>query len=514
MRGFIPTRLIHVSTDTPHDRPRLYEMDTESLQKPCEVIEYIALSHCWGKKAMKKTTKSNRQEHLTTGIEWESLSKTFQELMILARRLGISYVWIDALCIIQDDIDDWAHEASRMCDVYSNATLTIGASNSQDGSEGLIHRRPVLVASCTNNRANVDIHLRQNLDHLLRLDILHEPLEISLTTRSSILLRQRAWCLQEEILSPRFVHFTEHEVVYTCRKGTMCQCSPQWVPSENARLLDLAKGLVISIEGFRHSWQYTWINLIQDYTSRQMTNGKDKLPAISSLASIFEENGGRYYAGMWETDLPACLLWSVEEGSRSTSCDTISSPPSWSWASIKGSVRQEFVSSWPRHEVEVLDVGVYPSTADLRGMVSGGHITLQGVISSLTWKRPKFVRKQKFSDCKIRVDEQTSVTGRWCFVPDFVDVLSDKASVYENEHLVLAISSIEGHSFPDGRRIDYVYGLVLEPLERPSETQLEHMNEFGSNQAFLRVGMADLKIDSAAWKSMRENAKTQIVTIF
>ena len=99
---------------------------------------YIALSHCWGptKKRPPRTTSDNLEAQ-QAGIAFGDLPKTFQDVVELAQVIGIRYVWIDSLCIIQDDPQDWYHEAERMGDVYRNAALVVAASGARDSSEGL-----------------------------------------------------------------------------------------------------------------------------------------------------------------------------------------------------------------------------------------------------------------------------------------------------------------------------------------------------------------------------------------
>lgn len=69
------------------------------------------------------------------------MPQTFVDAIIVARYLGIRYLWIDSLCICQDDVDDWARESARMCDVYSNAHLVIAANRSGNSAGGCFHIR-------------------------------------------------------------------------------------------------------------------------------------------------------------------------------------------------------------------------------------------------------------------------------------------------------------------------------------------------------------------------------------
>lgn len=108
----LPTRLLHIPrSDT--GMIRLKETRKQSGQ-------YVTLSHCWGKSgidAQTKTTSKTMGDKMRVFLA-SSLSQSFQDAIYIARRLGFEYIWIDALCIIQDDRDDWCREASQMAEVY------------------------------------------------------------------------------------------------------------------------------------------------------------------------------------------------------------------------------------------------------------------------------------------------------------------------------------------------------------------------------------------------------------
>ncbi|KAB5584705.1 heterokaryon incompatibility protein-domain-containing protein [Coniochaeta sp. 2T2.1] len=131
----MPTRLLEIDPQANSRHIRLVS-DTGILLKE----RYAALSHCWGKSPTNTTTKAVFVSH-TQGIDILSLSKTFQHTIFVTRELGIRYLWIDSLCIIQDDEDDWKREAENMADVFANAFVTIAASASTDGDGGLFYPR-------------------------------------------------------------------------------------------------------------------------------------------------------------------------------------------------------------------------------------------------------------------------------------------------------------------------------------------------------------------------------------
>ncbi|OCL09516.1 HET-domain-containing protein [Glonium stellatum] len=129
--AYLPARVIDIGTDT--SAPKLCAL---VLKK----VNYVTLSHCWGAFQPLTTTKATLAER-QEGIDWDALPKTFQEAIKLTRILGIRYIWIDSLCIVQDDRDDWETEAMKMGEIYRNAYLTIAASLSRVGSEGFLKPR-------------------------------------------------------------------------------------------------------------------------------------------------------------------------------------------------------------------------------------------------------------------------------------------------------------------------------------------------------------------------------------
>ena len=123
--GKLPTRVLDVRGADDSLPPRLVE--TRGLY---DKGKYIALSHCWGLDRHIVTNEANFKSH-KRGIPYESLPKTFQDAVVMARRLAASYLWIDFLCIIQDDVQDWKDEAMKMADVYRNAYCTLAATGSR-----------------------------------------------------------------------------------------------------------------------------------------------------------------------------------------------------------------------------------------------------------------------------------------------------------------------------------------------------------------------------------------------
>lgn len=136
----LPTRVLDLGEDLSiQNSIKLFET------KGVEGI-YMTLSHCWGLTQFITTTRDTLEQRIA-GIAFSDLSKTFKDVVSLTRRLGIRYLWIDSLCILQKDKEDWEREAGKMQSVYSQSFLNIAATSSADGSEGLFKARLVLIAN-------------------------------------------------------------------------------------------------------------------------------------------------------------------------------------------------------------------------------------------------------------------------------------------------------------------------------------------------------------------------------
>jgi hypothetical protein len=346
---FLPTRLIDVGIA---DEWKLaLVLGTEILKNR----RYLALSHCWGLAMPEsaKTTSSNLHQHMAS-VSIADLPKTFQEFIGIAQRLGLRYVWIDSLCIIQDSWDDWEKEAAQMGMVYSNAHLTIAASGSADGKEGCHIEDEV------RSYGPVDIEYP---DEDKAADSMSSTSMFRMWSRdtypvgqilSSDPLTSRGWTLQERELSPRVLHYSRDSMRWECYElrasiefpwgdaasfdvgrlfdgGSSTRPTQIGPPINDSKLLD-------DITKQRLSW----FEIVSRYTARSLTKQSDVLPALSGIARAFAKStSDEYCAGLWKSYIEHCLLWAsnwhVSSGFKLHSRPSGSYlAPSWSWASVKG----------------------------------------------------------------------------------------------------------------------------------------------------------------------------------
>ena len=360
-----------------------------------EVERYVCLSHCWGSRVLLRTLSANLESH-RRGIPWDSLPLTYQDAIIFVRRLKIRYLWIDSLCIIQDDENDWRQEAARMASIYQGSYLTISATKSTDSNGGLFSEAPPKFKSyklthLDSNGQTQGIYARLHLTH-------QDPPIMSgafLGKSPPLPFFKRGWILQERILSPRVLHFAPEELSWECLEETACECS--------GIITDPVGGISHFctqpklLHGFSH-WSLLddkkleryWHALIEEYTALELAYDRDIFPAISGLAKEF----GRvrkcpYFAGLWGKTILKDLLWYSKAG-YTEAWPTRSErwrAPTWSWASLKG--RINFAPPYDLLDTcEVLEVVCSPVGPDLTGELAEGFILLRGrlITSVLRYK--------------------------------------------------------------------------------------------------------------------------------
>ncbi|KAF4454953.1 HET-domain-containing protein [Fusarium austroafricanum] len=288
--------------------------------------QYVALSHRWGNEESCKLTKDNIQT-FHNGISFSSLPKTYQDAVVVARKLGYRYIWIDALCIVQDDPDDWLRESIRMASVYNNSACTFAIHTSRHSGSGFLD--DVLDPVPTFQVRSKDSKSRY-ISNLTLASSFHDQV-----TRS--FLSQRGWVFQERILSRRILHFVKHHIFFEDESGVKADdIGGSGVPIAHS----WTENKLNTSDSFRGSAY--WYNLVQRYSVCSLTFDKDRLPAIASLAKEFYKNSdtGSYLFGLWETSLHLGLLWVDALGTAQgmDSENTQKLPPSWSWARCKGQV--------------------------------------------------------------------------------------------------------------------------------------------------------------------------------
>ncbi|KAJ4205050.1 hypothetical protein NW759_014714 [Fusarium solani] len=206
------------------------------------------------------------------------LPRTFQEAIDIIRRLGVRYLWIDALCIIQGDTTDWLREAPQMVSIYQNAYLAVAATASSDSNGGCYRTTP---SECYerkfmygSKRGGIPVYVREAIPHFDG----HSTDDVA---GREFPLLQRAWVYQERTLSSRMLHFCNKELLLECKEDTHCQCGELTVYENTMKVLLLE---MLRKQNVKLPTVWKWPEFVEGYTNLKMSFDEDRLPAISGIA--------------------------------------------------------------------------------------------------------------------------------------------------------------------------------------------------------------------------------------
>ena len=413
----LPTRVIFVG-DELRD-PYLYETKAD------DTGVYAALSYCWGETRAFTTTTStlvNRK----SGFRVDDLPRTYKDAILAARHLSIPYLWIDSLCILQDSADDWNKEAAQMCSIYQNALVTFAALDSPSSDSGLVFTPP----QRKTTRLNIVTSDGESATVFARNSSCSGPYSSRAIILKDHPLESRGWTLQELVLSPRILWFSESELVWSCETAAPCECgTDKWKRGEapNAFLEKYSSQWPPDID----SLQRRWWDLVGEFTERHLTKPTDRLPAMAGLAGAIQERiGTKYVCGLWESNLARELLWRVDKtpvhsgkSSPASSNDMFREvplpaesdledyAPSWSWASVTASIRDFRYTTYPMSNTphwKIVQVHFEPRSANPFGP-GQGSVTIEGTMiplrfagKHLVFECPKSRKNLHFCDVEDR----------------------------------------------------------------------------------------------------------------
>jgi len=382
---------------------------------------YVALSHCWGKRPTATTTNGNITERLKA-INLGALPANFRDAVIITRELGYKYLWIDSLCIIQGDREDWITQSSLMGSVYHNCSVMLAASGSLDSYGGMLNPRQ---ESCALPNSPLFLSPKR------------KPFQILEESE----LGSRAWASQERILAPRIVYYSTEQIFWECRDSRRAEASVERLSDtfqsynkryhdhlhakENyANFLSKSSSTVEDDGDIYTARPEGWFWAIQGYSRRHLTNPSDKLPALSGLAqNVFHPRratGGEYLAGIWANDILRQLLWENGEDQvtkfsaanyvpvskfRTITILSKSSSyraPSWSWVAYDGPIENDraddhivlnldtSADQWERSRIldlQVVGTDIRFASNDPFGeILEGSSIVVEGICQFVTFR--------------------------------------------------------------------------------------------------------------------------------
>jgi hypothetical protein len=449
---WVPTRLLDIGTS--EDSPvRLLDRDeTRLLSKQ----SYATLSHCWGSMNLIKTISSNLRSHQQE-IPRGNLPLTFKHAIKIAKNLCLRYLWIDSLCIIQDSAEDWQHEADLMSKVYRYSFVNIAATGSSDSTGGCFRER------VERNILPTEVYIQW---HSSRVGRDGEPqkikyrvvLEAEQWTRklTDEPLNQRCWILQERILPPRVLHLGSEQLFWECQEFFACETYHCGLPAalQNHPLINI-KRTQLRNEPKYHQWptnyisgipketsyaQRLWFNftaifrpivihettlytamnstsvyknwyaIAELYSMGKLTFARDKLVALSGIAQAIitvesNNHGDGYLAGIWQSSLPASLLWRPtntkaaqrhnHHGRSGVSYRYVDwnfghyVAPTWSWASVDGQISFESCQmNWTSEDylARMEDASVSYHDRYRFGQITSGFVKVSGPVATALWE--------------------------------------------------------------------------------------------------------------------------------
>lgn len=364
----MPSRVIEISWMSGALEPSLRLL----LNPPWE--NYVALSYCWGNDQPVKSTTSTIHQ-FSEAIPFSELPKSLRDAVITAWRLSMRLLWIDSLCIMQGNPHDTAVQIALMPQIYQNAHVTISVARSSSSKHGFLHDLSVPSA-----QADVfKLPFRCPEGSLGTIKLFHEP-------DFWDPIERRAWPLQEYLLSRRVLKYGSYRLSWSCLSVEFQEddaTKENWFSRRDQRFLDLRRRFLESQKN-TGSKRHIWRDLVREYTSRNLTEDRDRLLAISGIATALGiGRNNTYLGGLWLEDLPLDLLWEVTSPLQPRPREYRA--PSWSWASVDGTV-ECFANMNVDPDLRLLSYEVTPTQEEAQyGALEAGHLEILGRMRSAYW---------------------------------------------------------------------------------------------------------------------------------
>ena len=320
----LPSRILDIGLDQSSSTVKLKVTDKTRKERG----PYSALSYCWGGPQPITTTRSSI-DTLESGLAIATLPQTIKDAIEVTRWFGFRFLWIDSLCIIQDDIADKQSEIQNMGQIYKHATITIAASASSTVTQGFLY--PRAISSC-----EFQLSLPDGRSGWISVS------NFKLISLENHPLNRRGWTFQEHMLSPRLLQFGELELVWTCQTDPIKTITS----SDDMRMYQKTQRLPSQIFGIhgRKSWTTRhqridlWQQMVTPYSNRKLTYSDDRLNALAGIANelklLWKDD---YFYGSWKDCMIDLLAWHVVGDDKQH--QRVSIAPSWSWACIDCPIR-------------------------------------------------------------------------------------------------------------------------------------------------------------------------------
>lgn len=424
----LPNRVIDVGPQSAPARLRLLETIGQRGR-------YVALSHCWVKQkddprkilpgAGKYTTTSATLQQLKNAIVFDKLLPVFQDAILVTRTLGIQYLWIDSLCIIQDSENDWAVEAKQMGLIYERACFTIAATCAYDDSEHFLRKR-VLKPDMPSfhdfdpesNRVAPEMHETRPIEALInayeklltKRSVIRMPCSVDSPDAGYVYftnqpdsdarkyversrLNGRGWVLQERLLSRRIVHFAGDQMYWECREQFLGEDNLHHLGNrlDQESLAGIPRALsdmqrlrgrqakpdsdIWEVDEYHEAFIILWVRMVAKYSSCGFTKNSDRAPALQGLAQRLQPLlRTTYVNGEWLDDkLPKSLLWEACGDNLPKFDEALGS--TWSWISHNGPVLFPYKGlGRPQARLQAVRPPIRSESSQFRSLIIRGRL--------------------------------------------------------------------------------------------------------------------------------------------
>lgn len=499
---------------------------------------WLTLSYCWGKSSdfvLKKET----HEQFVAGLPLEDFPPTIRDAITITKAMNMQYLWVDALCIIQDSVEDWQRESGRMAEVYSNALLTIvAAADSSSGvTDGIFHKRKVsrsaIVPLTTKDfprNSNVLEGIGEGLKNLEvnnetgQTSLVLSGMEIAVTEAvrpaTNILLGDtpkpknspwatRAWTLQEQLLSWRTLTFASSQMLWSCPLLNIGEDGKLVKEDRNEDVPDISEFKLEDNQTIGRRAYVKWYRIVTEYSSRRLTFNSDKLIAIASVAQRMNAHlKDEYCVGLWRRELVHGLCWRLwDRGDRPKVVRSYSNEyPSWSWVSVNGGVRYDIDRGYQeapiKEVIRLKDVNISYTSENTYGQIEKAELVVSGPCCSFRYRdnhsSPKASKLLPYVERYLEADDEFRTRQR-LDVPHNLTILQLASASHGTTGHVTLRDWFAKNDFPHE-----FWFLILEPDElRPHYFRRVALLRLELGNIFTRMKNEEQEEDIEAAKEMK-----------